>query len=591
MANAKLRFFTVLAIVAIPSIAGLKGAEPASTPAAQALTKLLASGRLPAERRGSVVALICSRGGPDDLAAILNRTIAGDYEPEVQRRVLELLIDAAVTRKVQPSGDLTTIIKMVHAPTADRETRLAAVRLASVWNVASIAGELTTAALDDEGDEALRLASIDALATFGTPEAKVTLARLSTSAKSAKIRGLAAVALAKIDLDMAAQAAAPALASAESIDAVGPLLDAFLTRKGGPERLAVALKDASLSVDSAKLALRHMYSVGRSDAALSNILTEAAGIGGDVRPPSPEELSQLIAEVAANGNAERGERVFRRADLSCMKCHAVSRAGGSIGPDLSAVGSISPVDYLINSIVDPSLAIKEQFVTRVIITVDGETFTGIVVDRDDVRVNLKDAAGKVVTIATADIEEEAEGRSLMPQGLTKFLTRQELIDLSRFLSELGKPGPYAVGRTPTIQRWRVLKNPPVALAAAVPDARRLRQPMLGVAADAWTTMYAMTAGDLPIDELTSIGLVVYLQGEVDVVEAGKVSVSVSPLQGTTTWIEDRLFDPLAAERTLDRGRKTITLRVEPRLAEGTPVRVELRRPEGSKVQYDVVGGH
>jgi len=591
MADAKLRFFTVLAIVAIPSIGGLRSAEVAATPAAPALTKLLASGRLPAERRGSVVALICSRGGPDDLAAILNRTIAGDYEPEVQRRVLELLIDAAVTRKVRPSGDLTTIIKMVHAPTADRDTRLAAVRLASVWNVASIAGELTTAALDDEGDEALRLASIDALATFGTPEAKATLAQLATSAKSAKIRGLAAVALAKIDLDMAAQAAAPALASAESIDAVGPLLDAFLTRKGGPERLAFALKDASLSVDSAKLALRHMYSVGRSDAALSDILTEAAGIGGDVRPPSPEELSQLIAEVATNGNAERGERVFRRADLSCMKCHAVSRAGGSIGPDLSAVGSISPVDYIINSIVDPNLAIKEQFVTRVIITVDGETFTGIVVDRDDVRVNLKDAAGKVVAIAIADIEEEAEGRSLMPQGLTKFLTRQELIDLSRFLSELGKPGPYAIGRNPTIQRWLVLKTPPAALAATMPDARRLKQPVLGVPADAWTTMYAMTAGDLPLDELTSTGPVVYLQGEVDVVEAGKARVAVSPLQGTTTWINDRPFDPLASEVALERGRTTVTLRIESQTAQGAAVRVELQKPEGSRLQFDVVGGH
>ena len=38
-------------------------------------------------------------------------------------------------------------------------------------------------------------------------------------------------------------------------------------------------------------------------------------------------------------------------------------------------------------------------------------------DRDDVRVNIRDANGNTVKIPTADIEEEIEGKSLMPQGL------------------------------------------------------------------------------------------------------------------------------------------------------------------------------
>ena len=40
--------------------------------------------------------------------------------------------------------------------------------------------------------------------------------------------------------------------------------------------------------------------------------------------------------------------------------------------------------------------------------------------------------------------------SLMPQGITRFLTRSELIDLIRFVGELGKPGPYALRSTPVI---------------------------------------------------------------------------------------------------------------------------------------------
>ena len=43
------------------------------------------------------------------------------------------------------------------------------------------------------------------------------------------------------------------------------------------------------------------------------------------------------------------------------------------------------------------------------------------------------------------------------------------LDLARFVSELGKPGPYAIRSTPTIQRWQVLENPPTDLATANAD--------------------------------------------------------------------------------------------------------------------------
>jgi putative heme-binding domain-containing protein len=550
----------------------------------------LASGRLPAERRGTVVELICSRGGPDDLATVLAGTVAGNYEPDVQRRVLELLTDAAVTRKVRPSGDLSIIEKVVHAPTADRETRLAAVRLASVWKVTSIADELVTAALDGAADPALRVAALDGLAQFGDASSKAALVKLAGDGQAATVRLRAAAALARLDLAAAAHGAAGALPDVASIDEIAPLLDAFLTRKGGPDVLAAALRDKPLPADAAKLALRHMYSVGRSDAALSDVLGKAAGIGGDVKPPSPEELKQLVAEVAAKGDAARGEEVFRRADLSCLKCHTVSKAGGSVGPELSAVGSISPVDYLVNSIVDPNLAIKEQFVTRVIVTADGETFTGIVVDRDEVRVNLKDAAGKVVAIPTADIDEEAEGKSLMPQGLTKFLTHQELIDLVRFLSELGKPGPYAIRKTPTVQRWRLLKPTPAAIADDVPNAARLKQFALSAPAEAWVPVYGKVGGDLPLADLVRPGEAVYLQAQLDVVRQGEISFYTTPHEGVTVWLDGA---PVAVGATISisDGRHTITVRVAREPTEShQSLRMEFRKSEGSRAQFEVVGG-
>jgi len=123
-----------------------------------------------------------------------------------------------------------------------------------------------------------------------------------------------------------------------------------------------------------------------------------------------------------------------------MKCHAVSGAAGGVGPDLSSLGLSSPVDYVVNSILIPEQAIKEEFLTRLVVTDDGRVLQGIVVEEDDKRLVLKDATGEQRVIPVASIEESKKGGSLMPKGIGNLLTRAEFVDLVRFLSELGKPG-------------------------------------------------------------------------------------------------------------------------------------------------------
>ena len=222
--------------------------------------------------------------------------------------------------------------------------------------------------------------------------------------------------------------------------------------------LAKALEERAVSADSAKLGLRAVYALGRSDQALVAVLSRAAGISELGKPLSPTELTALVAEVAAKGDPARGEQVFRRPDLNCMSCHAISKAGGDVGPDLSAVGQISPPDYIINSILNPDLAIKEQYHTLMVMTVEGQVFQGIVTDKDEQRVVLKDATGASRAVPAASIEDQKPGGSLMPKGLANLMTRAEFVDLVRFLSELGKPGPYAIRAVPAIQRWKVLKG-------------------------------------------------------------------------------------------------------------------------------------
>src|SRR5205085_5920221 len=129
---------------------------------------------------------------------------------------------------------------------------------------------------------------------------------------------------------------------------------------------------------------------GRNDTALANVAGKLAGLEAAAKPPTPNEVAKIAAEVQAKGDAARGERIFRRADLGCLKCHSIGKAGGTIGPDLGPVGAASPLDYIVTSILDPSLSIKEEYLTKVIATSSGQIVTGIPDELNKTQVGLKD---------------------------------------------------------------------------------------------------------------------------------------------------------------------------------------------------------
>jgi len=569
------------------------------------LMKLLQSGRLPAERVGTVVEMVCQKGNGRDLAYVFEQLQKPDgYKPAVRLKVVELLTDAAVVRKVKPDGDLAAL-KGLLTEKSEPKLKLAALRLASVWKVKEIAPELQALATDSKTEKGIRAAAIDGLANIGDARSKAALLEIAAKDKAVPARMLAVAGLARLDLDEAARQAAAVLASAAAQDDPATLIDAILSRKGGAEKFAAALATVKLPKEVAKVTLRYMYSIGRSDEGLSNLLSKAADIAVDSPPPSQEEVLKIAAEVMAKGDAARGEKVFRRADVNCFKCHSIARAGGQVGPELTALGSISPPEYIVNSVLNPSLNIKEQYVTKVILTADGEVVTGIVIDRNDERVRLKDASGKVITLAVGDIESEKDGPSLMPQGLTKFLTHDEFLDLARFITELGRPGPYVIRTTPTLQRWRMLKSPAPEISGEVPNVEHFRQHVLELPADAWLPLYGTAQGPLPLaDALGALKsasseknlgdkTVAILQGEIEVSQAGDLQVEIHSPIPVHLWFDAEPFEkPAKLTLPFTAGRHKLTMRLE--LPDDLPsdanLSVELKKPAGSNIQFDVVGG-
>jgi putative heme-binding domain-containing protein len=538
-------------------------------------------------RKPALVETICRHGGAKELKAIWEQTLQPSvYSPALRRRTLESLADAALTRRTQPQIAKGAVQKLF----ADPALQADAIRLAAAWKLKDAAPALRKIARDSQARLDSRQAALDGLAVLGDAASIKELHELAATGQPLAVRFRAAIALAQLDVDAGAQAAAAALAGAVEDDDPSSVVEAFLMRKNGSDKLATALEKQKIAADTAKRILRSMYLAGRNDARLGNVVSRFAGIDASPKPPSPAEVKALQAEALAKGDAVRGEHVFRRADLGCQKCHGINKAGGAIGPDLGPIGGSSPVDYIITSILDPNASIKEEYLTKIITTNAGQIITGIVAGRDKNQVVLKDATGKLVRIALSDIDEEATGKTLMPEGVTRILTRGELLDLVRFISELGKPGRYAIPTIATVQRWKKLHVVPAALRDGIPNREAIRETVLRAGPEAWDIVFSRVDGRLPLDEVRRAGHpeVIYLQGDVQVVQAGAVEIRVEASEPVTFWVDEEPFEGQSkALVSLTPGRHRITVRLAASSAANSTLRVELVKPADSAINFEM----
>lgn len=158
-------------------------------------------------------------------------------------------------------------------------------------------------------------------------------------------------------------------------------------------------------------------------------------------PYDADLVTQLVAESNEHGNAIRGAAVFADVKVACISCHKIGPVGGTLGPDLSMVAKDRKQGHIVESVLWPKRDVKPEFINFQILTVGGKVFTGYKHSSDESQVTLRDpATSNLMTIARADIEQEIAGSTVMPAGLTAAMSRQQQLDLIRFLSDLGPEG-------------------------------------------------------------------------------------------------------------------------------------------------------
>src|SRR5262249_50007807 len=140
----------------------------------------------------------------------------------------------------------------------------------------------------------------------------------------------------------------------------------------------------------------------------------------------------------------------------CFACHRFDNEGGAQGPDLTIASGRFSVRDLLESIIDPSKEVSDQYAAVVITTTDGKSVTGRIInyheDNMSVMTNMLDRTGLVnVSRKKVDTIEKSKV-SMMPEGLLDTLKEDEVLDLMASLLSRGdrshkmfKSGPAAVG--------------------------------------------------------------------------------------------------------------------------------------------------
>jgi len=200
---------------------------------------------------------------------------------------------------------------------------------------------------------------------------------------------------------------------------------------------------------------------GNSDADLFRTISE--GVPGTAMPPNgatqqgvgmtEEEIWQVISYIRSvqvknsapqMGNAARGKELFT-GSAACATCHMVEGKGGRLGPDLTATGAARSLDYIFDSIRNPSRrlaqgiseAMKEfsqEYETVTVTDERGQKFQGVVLNEDNFTLQMLDTREQLHLFEKDKLRSFDKSReSLMPRYDEKMLPEKDLQDIVAYL--------------------------------------------------------------------------------------------------------------------------------------------------------------
>ncbi len=499
--------------------------------AAPVLAKVLPQ-PLPADGSGPWIELIGKAGTTDELNMLWKAATEKTADPRFIAAAFTALADADDQRRMHPTLPLSTVLDFLRAD-APAGTLQPAIRLAGAWKRADAVPALIPLARSQP-------AAFTALRDIASAPARAALKDFAAESQPAPLRASAAIALGTLDFKSHSALIFPALAAQDEKAALTAWRALFAT-KGVPEQVTSTLpKDLPKPVATAGLAAAR--EMGKRGDALAKAF---APLTGTTTAPAatPADYSGYVDRTKRDGDAARGEFIYRRAALVCTTCHAIGGAGGKVGPDLSSIGASAPLDYLIESLFAPNAKVKEGYNAVLLTQKGGAQISGVLVSENPNEFILRDITGKELRAPKATVTARENLGSIMPAGIIEQLADRERLDLFAFLATLGKPGAFDSSKANVARQWELWPAAPSPIAEELPTVKR--EPGLPT--------FPLVDGRLPREFITEkLALLpagtktLHARTRFSIATAGKIKLTLTGAR--KVWL-DRAPLPIASEPT------------------------------------------
>ena len=362
-------------------------------------------------------AVVGARGDINELESTLDQLDREEQLPDWCRAALITGLGQGLPRYRGDLGRLSLSTLMASPPEALKS---------SVAPLTLILDQAQAAALDASRQTADRVAAVALLSFQPFDRAAPALEKLITSGQPVEIQ------LAGINALSRARSAEAAEIVLNHWSELGPsvrspALGLLLSRTDSTGKALTAMEDgrmlaSALSIDQRVRLLKHSNPDLRKQAEKL--------FGGAVSSNRQAVAREYQSALKLDATVARGRAVYRKI---CFKCHRIDGEGHEAGPDLSDVRNRSKL-ALLYDILDPNSKVEPRFSAYTVVTVDGKVASGLIVSETDEAIVLRMAEGKQQTIGRAEIDEiRASNVSLMPEGVEKDVTPQEMADLLEFL--------------------------------------------------------------------------------------------------------------------------------------------------------------
>lgn len=357
--------------------------------------------------------------------------------PELSPDRKLLLIDTIDRLKVQELPDVWIAALGKQLEPGDERVRGRALALVRARSVPGMEARLDKIGGDPAEPASLRVAALGAtisrnpaISAGGFEFLKAQVAGGGDPAL--RLASAQLLAQAKLTEDQLMELASGPLASADAL--VLPSLAASF-RDSREEAVGNAMVKGLLASQANSSVLRGE----QLEKLLSNFPPSVRASAEPLLSRAREEQATRTAKLAAlepllsGGDVGRGRRVFFSEKLACSTCHSIGKEGGTLGPDLTAIGAIRSGRDLLEAVVFPSSTFVPGY-EPVHVETAKESLTGIIGEQTADAVVLRTGANAETRLPRSAIKSiEPSTVSVMPEGLDTGITQAEFLDLLAFL--------------------------------------------------------------------------------------------------------------------------------------------------------------